>query len=89
MKAGPLRELVDAVAGVAGDTFRERVRLFRIAALELTDAKQVNAARATIGVLRVRLQDALDVVTSANNDIANHYAKCLDREAGAGRNDQS
>ena len=49
-------------------------------ALAQTEARQVNAAKTAIALVRITLKGALEQVERVENDIADHWHKCLERD---------
>lgn len=76
----PLARLANTITNVAGPAIMEQLQELRAAALAQTEARQVNAAKTAIALVRITLKGALEQVERVENDIAEHWHKCLEQE---------
>ncbi|MFO0735737.1 MAG: hypothetical protein U0270_07655 [Labilithrix sp.] len=76
----PLARLANTITSVISPAIMEQLQELRAAALAQTEARQVNAAKTAIALVRITLKGALEQVERVENDIADHWHKCLERE---------
>ena len=75
----PLARLANTITSVISPAIMEQLQELRAAALAQTEARQVNAAKTAIALVRITLKGALQQVERVENDNAEAAGDFLDR----------